>query len=295
MHQRAPWMIGNVFLLLFAAMSLLLSSGCSSGPPQDLHGPAPEVGQVYRSKSKVTMTNGKITITAGGRSQDGQAEMTCEDADEEEILAVVGGEVTRNRTRVITEQSTQRISADGQTEAHTDRSPLEGEMVECEKVGEEWKKTLVGKIANEKQALELKMFSPPKSTADCYPAEPVKPGHSWKVPILKLGKLFSSRVEIESGHCKMKFEKLIEVDGEPCAQIAEELEVRGKMRDEHGEWLQLELKTTGTIQRSLQRGFTLASTSKGTMTLSGTVKEGGQSVQVKISGPMTWETKRRQK
>jgi hypothetical protein len=38
-----------------------------------------------------------------------------------------------------------------------------------------------------------------------------------------------------------------------CAQIGEEFDVLGKLRDEKGEWLQMELKATGTSRRSLKR------------------------------------------
>jgi hypothetical protein len=248
-----------------------------------------------RSKSKITMSNGRLTATAGGRTEEGVVEMTVDAADEEEILAVVNGEVTKTRTRVITDQSTERATAGGQTDTHTTKSPLEGETVECEKVGQEWKKTLVGKVANEKQQLELKTFPTPESNEGWYPTDPVKQGHRWEVPTSKLRKMIATGIDIEAGHCKRKFEKMVEVDGEQCAQIAEDIEIRGKMKDEKGEWKHVEMKVAGTTQRSLQRGLNLASRLEGTMTISGTVTERGEEIQVKITGPVTIEQKWRRK
>jgi hypothetical protein len=293
MMPQLYWKIGTASVLPLA--TLILVSGCSSRPARDLRGPDPEVGQVIRGKRKLTMTNGKITASAGGQTEEGQMEMTSDDADEEEILAVVNGEVTKSRTKVITQQSTEKITQGGKTDTHTTKNPLEGETVECEKVGKEWKKTLVGKVANDKQALELKMFAPPESNADWYPTEPVKPGHRWKVPTSKLRKLVPSDLEIEEGYCKRKFEKMVEVDGEQCAEIANDLAIIGKMKDEKGEWRRFEMKVSGTAQRSLQKGLTLTSNLKGTITISGTETVDGQKVEVKISGPVTIEQKWRRK
>ena len=53
-----------------------VTAGCSSGLPQDLLGPPPQVGQVYRTKSKCTMTNGTITVTGDGVSEKAQYDMT---------------------------------------------------------------------------------------------------------------------------------------------------------------------------------------------------------------------------
>jgi hypothetical protein len=63
------------------------------------------------------------------------------------------------------------------------------------------------------------------------------------------------------------------------------------MRDGKGEWLQMELKATGTSRRSLKRGFNLSIHRTGTLTVSGTVVEGGQRVQLKISGPLRMDGK----
>ena len=79
------------------------------------------------------------------------------------------------------------------------------------------------------------------------------------------------------------------------ARIAEEMEVRGRMRDEDGQWVGLEMKVAGSIQRSLARGFSVASQMTGTVTMSGTVTEGKKKLQMTVSGPLTieWRTFRK--
>jgi hypothetical protein len=284
-----------MFLLLAAVVSLGVAVGCSSGPPQDLLGPGSEVGQAYRTEYKMTLVNGTITVKDGDVSQSGRFDLTAEAIDEEEILAVEGTRVTKSRIHVVRDQTTQTVHDGGKSESRTDKSPLEGETIELEQRGDDWKRTLVGKEPNDKQTKELRVFPPPKSDVDYYPADRVKPGHCWNVDVKKLQRLWGSGIELESGTCARKFEKTIKWDSELCAQIQEELDVRGRMRDEDSQGVQLQLKCTGPIQRSLPRGFSVASNMTGTMTVSGTMREEGKQLQTTITGPVTieWRTHRK--
>jgi len=284
-------MITSASVMLIVTVSLLAAVGCSSGPPQGLRGPASEVGMIRRDEMKMTMTKGEITMTAGGASETGQIEMAVESALEEETLAVANGQISKARTKVVTDKSTETIRIGAEKHTHADPSPLHGEMVESEKVGEEWKFTLVGKTPTKKQELDLKHFSPPDGRADFYPAEPVRPGHSWNVDAAKLKRFMGSGVEITSGSCKMKFQKTLTMNNELCAEITEDLAIVGKMRDEHGQ-MQVELKVSGTGLRSLKQGLTLSSKMIGTVTMSGTVPgERGEKIQTKITGPVTVDYK----
>jgi hypothetical protein len=279
---------------LVLALGLLALAGCS-GQPQDLRGPAPQAGQTYRSEMTLTVTKGTITLTAGGEPVTGEADLSMRAVEEEEVLAVADGQVTGIRTKVITDQATETVRIEGQADTHTDSGPLEGETVLCEKAGEGWKTTLVGKAPTPRQAVEMEMLTPPESPVDEYPDGPVKPGHVWTVDAARLRQLMGKGVQIDSGTWKRKFEKTVEVEGEPCAHIAEEIELRGKARDEHGAWSRVELQAKGTTVRSLKRGFSLSTRLSGTLTQSGTVTEDGEKVQVTLSGPMTLEAKTQRK
>ncbi len=288
MHPQASGTVSRIVLPLLAAWSLLFAAGCSSRV--DLRGRPPKVGQVYRDEFKVTMTNATITATGAGMPETGQMDLLVEAVDEEEILAVADGKVTKSRLKVVSEQRTETIRSQGHTENHTEPSPLQGETIEFEKVGDDWKRTLVGKVPSPKQAAELKHFPAPESIADWFPAEPVSPGYSWTVDVSKLRKFFRTSAEIDSGQWKMKFAKTFKEDGKSYAQIAEDLEIHGTFKDEQGD-LHFDLKTTGAIRLPLQPGGVVTVRVTGPITMSTTVTEGGQQLQMTISGPATVEGK----
>src|ERR1700722_1833110 len=205
MHPRASGTVSRLVLPLLAALSLLSAAGCSSRV--NLRGQTPKVGQVDRDEFKVTMTNATITLTGVGVSETGTIDLLVEAVGSEEILAVADGKVTKTRLKIVSEQTTETIRLQGHAETHTTPSSLQGETIEFEKVGDDWTRTLVGKVPSPKQAADLKHFPPPESMADWYPAEPVSPGHSWTVDVSKLRKFFGPSANIESGQWKMKFDK----------------------------------------------------------------------------------------
>jgi hypothetical protein len=290
MSSRAIRTTGRLALLWCTTLGSV-AAGCSSGPPQALLGPDPNPGQKYRTESNTTMKNGKITVKDGDVSQSGRVDLTFDLIEEEEILAVEDKRITKSRVHVVRDKATETIEADGQSNSRDDLSPLEGETIECEKNGNDWKFTLVGKTPDAKQTQKLKGYPPPRSDVDFYPGEPVKPGHRWNVDIKLIQGLMGSQAQIDSGTRARKFEKTIQWDGEPCVQIAETMDLRGRMQDEDGQWVQLEMKLAGPMQRSLLQGFTVASQMTGTMTMSGTVTEGGKKLQLTVSGPVTSESR----
>jgi WD40 repeat protein len=257
----------------------------------DLRGLGPDVGAVYRDERKLAMTNATITVTGTGVSETGQIDLLLEAVDEEEILAVANGHITKSRLKVLSEQRTQTIRVQGQTDKHTEPAPLQGETIEFEKVGEDWKRTLVGKVPNAKQADDLKYFPPPESIADWFPAEPVSPGHSWTVDVNKLRKFFGTSAQIDSGRWKMKFDKVIQKDGKPHVQIADELEISGKFKDEKKGDVEFDWKAAGVTHLPLDPGGVVTVQLSGTMTMSAEVTESGMRLKLKITGPKTLEMK----
>ncbi len=281
-------------VLVLLAVSLL-TPGCSSGVTYDLRGPGPMVGQVYSTEETITMTNGTMTLTAGGMTETFPCKMTILSSEVEEVLALEKGEITRARTRIIRQEEHQTVHVDGRDETNTETSPLQGETVECAKVGGQWKITLVGKTPDSKQAKELKEFPTPDQVVDYYPAGPVKLGHRWTMDASKLKKMMGSNSQFESGNCKVLFEKITDVDGELCALLTEELQLQGKAPTEGGDVARGEMKVAGSSLRSLKRWFTLNSRLTGTITFTETITVQGQKVERKISGPIVVETKTQKK
>jgi hypothetical protein len=290
MHLQASQTVNRLGLPLLAALCLLPAAGCFSDQRVDLRRPACEVGQVFRDESKLTMTNAAITITGGGRTETGQLDLLGEGIYEEEILAVADGDITKSRLKIVSEPLTETLRSQGETDTHTEPSPLQGETIEFQKIGGDWKRTLVGKTPDARQAEDLQDFPPPESFADWYPAEPVSPGHRWTVDVHKLRKFFGPRVHIDSGQWKKRLEKKFLKDGKPYALIAEELEVHGKYKDGKGE-RQFDWKAAGVCDLPLRPGGVMTLHLTGIATEFATVVEGGESLQVRISGSMTLERK----
>ena len=274
---------------------LPVAVGCSPGPPQDLLGPRPRVGQVFRTESKTTMFNGTITVAGDGRSDKAKCDLHSEAIEEEEILAVADGQVIKCRIRIINDETKTTIRDGLVADRRVDRSPLIGETIEFKKVGDEWKKSLVGKSPNAQQAEELNLFPPPVSDADVYPDQLVTPGHRWSLDVKKVYGFMQHAFDVESGSCTRQFEKMIDWNGEPCACISQDLELHGRVRGEKGQWLKCDLRVSGPIQRSVADGFSVGSQVKGTMTLSGTMTEPGKESQGTITGPIAieWKTERK--
>jgi hypothetical protein len=266
-----------------------------SGPPQDLLGPPPEVGQVYRTEWKVTIFKATIAVTEAGRSDKAHCDMLAEATEEEEILALADGKLTKCRIRIEKDETRMTIREGLQKDSRVDRSPLADETIEFEKVGEEWKKSLVGKTANAQEVEELNLFPPPVCDAEVYPDQPVKPCHRWDLDVKRVYGVMRHVFDVESGTCTRKFEKMIDWNGESCARIAQDLELHGRMRAEKGQWLHCDLKISGSIERAISRGFTVGCQMKGTMTLSGTISEGGKELQSTITRPieLEWKTERK--
>lgn len=272
------------------------TTGCSFGPPENLRGPTREVGQVYHTEMKLTMTDGTITVMAGGGvSESGRIDITSRGEYEDEVRAVTGGRVTGLRTRFLAEQDTQTVRLGGQTDARTEDSPLAGETVDADLTDGAWKNRLVGKAPTDRQAADLATLPPPQSSADWYPDGKVRRGHAWEVDARQLSRLFGTGLRIDAGSWRLTFEKAVTVDGARCARIAEAIDVTGRMRDDRGESVAFSLEVTGTSLRSLEGGFDLSTCLTGTMTMTGTVSEGGRESEVTIRGPVAVESKTRRK
>jgi hypothetical protein len=144
------------------------------------------------------------------------------------------------------------------------------------------------------QSDELTFFPPPVPAAEFFPAEPVKPGHTWNPDVTKLNRHLglSVPIQIEGGTWKMTFVRVATVNGEECAEIAEEMDVRAKVKNGKDAGT-IEAKFRGTTHRSLKTGVSVDGRFAGTMSVSGTKTVEGQAVQITMSGPVEVNLKSR--
>lgn len=139
------------------------------------------------------------------------------------------------------------------------------------------------------------MFPPPQSVTDWFPAGPVRPSHGWILDARKLTRLLGPAIQFESGTWKLAFEGTVREGGVSYARIAEDIDVTGRMRDEHGEWVRVTLAVAGTTLRPLGLGGVETTHLWGTVRITGRTAEGGQSGNLTMDGPVTVESRTRRK
>jgi hypothetical protein len=256
--------------------------------PIDLRGAEPRPGSAGRVRQRAVMTNGRIRVTAAGVTETGSVDSTFESETESDVLAVGGGRITHLREKVVSETERRSIRVGGETTTDERPSPLTGETVDYRKAGGGWAITLVGKPPTPEQAEELKGYPPPSLYRELLPARPVAVGESWEVPPAELRRLLGARVRVDSGRWTMTFTRVVVVNGERCAEIAEDVEVRGEMDVTGGKsrgWFRL----TGTTTWALGNGRTFTSRHEGQVEETAELIDNGVRVTTTTAGPVRIE------
>jgi hypothetical protein len=270
--------------------ALTVLAGCSAGPPQELRGPGRKKGEVFRTERKLVLKNGKMVVWAGLQKQEGTCDLTSTIVEDDQILEVEEGRVTKQETTVIDDETNITARADGQNESKTEHGPLLGEKILRERHGDKWTNTLVGKEPNAKQKTELNILGPLEDKRDLYPEGKVNPGHTWTIEPARLRKLLGPSLKDQSGIASMTFVRTTSLDGEPCALINFTLNMKAKALEEDNSESTVEFNIKGPLYRSLRSGYTIKASLSGTMKKSGTLMEQGQRLQLEVSGPVTLET-----
>jgi hypothetical protein len=265
-------------------------TGCSAGPPQLLRGPARQKGEASRTEFRMTLKNGKIVLRGGGQSTEGTWSMTSTAVEDDEFLEVEGRQVTKLRTTVLTDDYSESMKIEGETQNKSEPGPLLGETILRQRLGGKWKNTLVGKDPTPKQQKELDALPERENDDDLLPEDPVKPGYTWKLDATRLRKHFGSSCTGLTGESKKTFVRTTTFGGEECLLIDIVMDVKGKMLDDDNNELDVELKAKGSAHQSLRTGYDVRTTMTGTMKMSGTVLENGQRVHIEMSGEVTIET-----
>jgi hypothetical protein len=274
--------------LLLAALPLALTAQ-QAEPTYDLRGPDPVKGRVTRDWSKITMKEGVIVIKAGGEKLEGKISMVGEAEEEVEILAVEGRQATKVRTKKVKDETKTTTEIGGEKDTQTEEDDLVGETIISERVKDGWKNTLQGGKPTEEQAKALKDFVGPESDDPIYPAKKVGIGAQWDIDGSALRKVFgSSRVTDLSGKGKGKFVAVEKVNGDPCAVIHMETDLKCKMPIDDNE-MTVELNGKAVISRSLKLGQDVKYKFEGKAKFFGDVEEAGQKISMEFSGPCTLE------
>jgi hypothetical protein len=276
-------------------LALLLASVSAADEGYDLRGPAPVKGQRFTVTSRFAMKGADVELSLGGGAKlEGKMDLTSSSEKEEEILGVDGREVTKMRTKIVKDETKTKTSISGMTEDKTEKKELVGQIVFSEKAKGGWKHVLEDATPTEKQKKQLEEFDNPETDDELYPEGKAKIGQSWDIKGSAFKKLLGSKVTDATGKGKSKFVRVEEFEGEQCAVIETELDVKATTKEE-GNDIRVELKGKIVNIRSIKDGLDLKYTIEGSATFSGKLKEDGQEVDIRFSGKVSGEGKSKQK
>ncbi len=169
-----------------------------------------------------------------------------------------------------------------------DKKALAGEIVFSELTKKGWKHTLEDTTPSDKQKKELKDYEDPESDDELYPAEKVKVGHEWNIEAKALKRVLGSKMTDAKGSGKGKFVRIEKLDGEPCAVIEMEVDIKGKIKQDD-EDLTAELKGKIIAFRSIADAIDLKFTIDGSARYEGDSEEDGMKIHMIFAGKLLGE------
>jgi hypothetical protein len=280
-------------LPIWFALALSFAGGAVAAAAEDetydLRGPAPKKGQTFRETNKFTLKNADIRLTIGEVDFKGKMDMVALSEKEVEILGVDGRNVVKLRSKIIKDEATRNTTINGEKQKEVDTKALQGEIVFSELDKKVWKHLLEDTKPNEKQAKELKNFDDPENDDELFPAEKIKVGHAWKIEPAAFKKLLGSKFTDAKGKASSKFLRVAKVGDESCAVIESDIDLSGKIKDDDGNDITVEMKGKITSHRSIALGVDLKFIVEGTATFSGKIEQDGQKVDVRFGGKMSGE------
>jgi hypothetical protein len=215
-----------------------------------LAGPAMQKGAVIRNETRMTIV-GAMTLSAGKDAVSGI--MTIEDHQITEtlVIAVAAGQPNKLENKFLTDGSTVRVSIGNEPEkVTTDKGIFSGRSIQLEKVAGIWKQSLVGGNPDPAQLRALQAEWVPD---DIYPSRRLSIGETWTVSGSHMRRLFGMSDALSfDGTGAFTLQDIVVRDGEKCAVIRAQIEVRATMLDEQNQEAVLEMAISGHVYRSLK-------------------------------------------
>jgi hypothetical protein len=252
----------------------------------DLRGPAPKEKQVFVSKSVLKIEDADTTMKIMGQSIAMKLDLVVTSEEEATVLAVDGRNVTKCKTKIITERADVTANFMGQKLEQTEPTALEKETIISERDGKKWKHTLLDTKPNDKQKKELDNRLGIENDDDLYPAEKVPVGHTWTVDAAALNKLLGNSFTDVKGKVKQKFTKVEDFQGEKVAVIESDAKLTAKMKEDGEPTVDVEMEMKITTWKSLKTGVSVKEEFTGKIKMSGTVKMDDIDVEMTLAGPI---------
>jgi hypothetical protein len=280
--RATKWAIGLAFLLSGA-----IRLSATEDEAVDLRGPAPKKGEVTVSKTVFKINKADVHLKVAGMKLEAKQTLKATEEDEVKVLAVEGRQATKVQTKIAKEQIETSTSLGGQDMNDTKEGDLHGEVIISERSKDgKWKHSLVDNKPTDKQKKELDKRVGPENEDELYPEGKVKVGHTWTVDASALQRVFGGAITDLKGKLKMKFVKIEEINGEPCAVIEAAGKISGVAKEDEGT-LDVELEMKGTTWRSIKTSLDVKDKASGTIKMSGKIEMDGVKVDLELEGPFT--------
>jgi len=233
----------------------------------------PKPGDKLTQTTKMEMKL-KITIDAGGGSQDVEVEQRGTEKTATEIVEVTAGKLTKVVKDFIEDYEEEK--APGMEEWKRKDNPLHGRKVTLSmKDGK-----LVREGAEGLKEKELNKLDLEDKDSRLLPKEPVRVGEGWEVKGEDVRKYLGDD-DITDGKMKLKVVAIKEIDKRRCAMIQGTFDLVGKVEGN----VDLSLKLDAEMIVWIDRGYTLSVKGKGKVT----VKGDGGGAPMTGEGPITIE------
>jgi len=270
------------------ALGLFTADSVRAEDEYDLRGPNPVKGQVYILTAKSTGKNLVRNIKVGDKSIEEKFDEVTTKKKEIEVLGVDGFDITKMRTKVITDQRNE-FTRRGKKEVKktTDRD-LQGQYIYSERLKTGWKNSLEDVTPNDKQKTALKEYVPFKEEDTFYPAGKIKVGQSWKIDQAMMDRVIGKQFEEMKGSGTGKLLRVEKDKGEDIAVIEVEFEVTGKEKEDDLSF-DVTIKGKGQAYRSLKLGFDRRSTTVLEISMKGGGESDGQKIEMDFKGTMNAE------
>ena len=226
-------------------------------------------------------------VALGDNKLEAKLSIDSHSEKEMEILGVDGRNIVKLKSKIIKDSAERTTNFGGEKKTETDKKELQGETVLSELKMKTWTHVLDRADPTPKQEKELKNFDEPENDDDLYPAEKVKVGHSWNIEPSAFKKLLGSKFSDAKGKGKSKFIKVEKVGEEVCAVIESEIDLTGKIKDDDGNDITVEIKGKIINHRSIALGMDIKFTIEGDAVFTGKIDENGQKADVRFVGKIS--------